>query len=320
MALGRKSIRRIAAGLLSGSLLLLATPDVASAAPDALRTYVLPGQNVLPEGVAVRGGTYYVTSTNGGAVYRGDLRQRRAEIFLPPGQHGRTFAAGIKATATRLVIAGGPTGLVSVYDRRNGSRVAQFSNDLPADQTFINDVAIAPNGDAYVTDSVRPVLYRIPAAKLARHRAGVQPLTVFRNFTGTALQYQDGFNANGIVATPDGRFVLVGQSNTGRLYRVRLADGAVSRVDIDGGALTAADGLVLLDFRVLYVVRNSFERVVEVRLGPSYGSGRVVSVTTSPAFQFPTTAAVAGNRLLLVNSQFGGPGEPPFTLTSIPLP
>lgn len=64
------------------------------------------------------GGVFYVTSTNGGAVYRGDLRDRRAEVFLPAGQRGRTFAVGIKATATRLVIAGGDTGLVSVYDRR----------------------------------------------------------------------------------------------------------------------------------------------------------------------------------------------------------
>ncbi len=52
----------------------------------------------------------------------------------------------------------------------------------------------------------------------------------------------------------------------------------------------------------------------------AYGSGRVVSVTGDRDFQTPTTAAVAGDRLLVVNSQFNGPGQPPFTLTSIPLP
>lgn len=319
MALRSTTAARIAAALVSTSMLL--APQAASAAPDALRTYVLPGAAVFPEGVTVLDGSYYATSTNGGAIYRGDLRQRRAEVFLPPGQHGRTAAIGLKATATRLVIAGGATGLVSVYDRRSGSRVAQFSNGASEQRpTFLNDVAIAPNGDAYVTDSVRPVLYRISAAQLARPVAGRQSLPVYRNFTGTALRYQSGFNVNGLVATPDGRFVIVAQSNTGKLYRVRLADRTVSRVDLGRALLTGADGLVLLDSRVLYVVRNALERVVEVRLGPVYGTGRVVSGTTDPAFQFPTTAAVAGDRLLVVNSQFAGPGEPPFTLTSIPLP
>lgn len=84
--------------------------------------------------------------------------------------------------------------------------------------------------------------------------------------------------------------------------------------------MTDNDGLVLLESRVLYVVRNSVEKVVEVRLAASYAGGQVVSVTGNRDFQTPTTAAVAGDRLLIVNSQFNGPGKPPFTLTSIPLP
>lgn len=313
-------LRRTLWTLVAGSAVLAALPGTASAAPDALRTYVLPGQAVFPEGVAVLGGTFYATSTNGGAVYRGDLRHRRAEVFIRPGPNGRTSTTGIKATATRLVIAGAQTGLVSVYDRRTGDRVAQFTNHASQRHpTFINDVAIAPNGDAYVTDSVRPVLYRIPAAKLAEAQAGRQPLRVFRHFTRTALPYRSGFNVNGIVATPDGRFVILGQSNTGKLFQVRLRDKQVRQVRI-GARLTNNDGLVLLTSRVLYVIRNAEERVVEVRLGPAYRSGRVVSSTGDRDFQTPTTGAVAGDRLLIVNSQFNGPGRPPFTLTSIPLP
>lgn len=313
-------IRHIVTALVA-SAALVGVAGAASAAPDTLRTYVLPGQAVFPEGVTVLGGIFYATSTNGGAVYRGDLRDRRAEVFLPAGQRGRTFAVGIKATATRLVIAGGDTGLVSVYDRRTGESVAQFTNGATkSSPTFLNDVAIAPNGDAYVTDSFRPVLYRIPAAQLARKQAGRQSLPVFRNFTGTPLKYEPGFNVNGIAATSDARFLIVGQSNTGKLYRVRLRDKEVTQVDLGGARLTDNDGLVLLESRVLYVVRNSVEKVVEVRLAASYAGGQVVSVTGNRDFQTPTTAAVAGDRLLIVNSQFNGPGKPPFTLTSIPLP
>lgn len=74
------------------------------------------------------GGIFYATSTNGGTVYRGDLRDRRAKVLFPGEQNGRTVAVGIKATATRLVVAGGGTGLVSVYNRVTGERVAQFTN------------------------------------------------------------------------------------------------------------------------------------------------------------------------------------------------
>jgi sugar lactone lactonase YvrE len=229
---------------------------------------------------------------------------------------------GIKATRNRLVVAGGATGLVSVYDRRSGDRVAQFTNRASqADPTFLNDVAIAPDGDAYVTDSVRPVLYRIPAAALTRAQAGHQQLRVFRSFKGTPLQYGPEFNVNGIVVSPGGRYAIVAQTSTGRLYRVRLGGAKTVRpVDLGGARLTSADGLVLLgESRRLYVVRNAVERIVEVRLRGKYASGRVVDSTTNPRFQTPTTAAVAGDRLLIVNSQFNGPGEPPFTLSSIPL-
>ena len=77
-----------------------------------------------------------------------------------------------------------------------------------------NDLAVTPRGDVYVTDSLRPVLYRIPAGE--RRTSGVEALPVALDFTGTALQYAPGFNVNGIDATV-GRLILV-QSNTGKLF------------------------------------------------------------------------------------------------------
>lgn len=290
-------------------------------------TYELPGRDVFPEGIALLSGTFYVTSTTDGTVFRGDVDRERAEVFLPGGRDGRTTAVGIKATADRLIIAGGGTGQVWVYDRTSGELVARFSNGLGGTpgRTFVNDVDVAPNGDVYVTDSVRPVLYRIPAAAIARCKPGtVQRLPVFRDFRGTALEYREGFNANGIVATPDARYVLVVQSNTGSLFRVRLSDRTVTRVALDE-PLPAGDGLDLADDRTLYAVRNAAERVVEVKLSPAYRRGRTVSSTTDGSFRFPTTVAIAGDRLLLVNSQFdqrGEGGDPvePFTVSAIPLP
>ena len=173
--------------------------------------------------------------------------------------------------------------------------------------------------DAYLTGFTNSKIYRIPAAGLEGGQSGVQRLKVFLNFRGTSFPVEE-FSANGIAVTSDGRFLIVTHFSAGRLYRVRLSDGQVRRVDLHGQALAGPDGITLTESNVLYVVEANESRIAEVRLSHSYGSGRVVSRTTSPGFQCPTSAAIAGDRLLVANSQFCGPDEPPYTIASIPLP
>jgi Cu-Zn family superoxide dismutase len=197
--------------------------------------------------------------------------------------------------------------------------VASYSNGGPAaGATFLNDVAIDRAGTAYVTDSNRPVLYRITGAG----KGTPGPLEEYVDFTGTPFAYGPGFNANGIAVTPEGRYAVVVQSSTGKLFRVDLVTKAVRQVDLGGATVVNGDGIEL-DGRTLYVVRNSDELVVTVRLSGDLASGRVVRATTDPALQYPTTVASARGRLLLVNSQFdqrGGDPVEPFTVASIPRP
>ena len=76
--------------------------------------------------------------------------------------------------------------------------------------------------------------------------------------------------------------------------------------------------MVLTDDNVLYVVRPFGSLVAKFRLDARYDRGRLLSETTDPTFHGPTTAAIAGDRLLVVNSQFsGGPPAPPWTVSSI---
>ena len=105
----------------------LAIPAAAVAAvPDR---YILPGDAVFPEGVATRPGTdeFYVTSTSDGTVFRGRLGQERTSVFLPARRDGRVNAVGIRATRDRLVVAGGTTGRVFVYDLSTRRLVRRFS-------------------------------------------------------------------------------------------------------------------------------------------------------------------------------------------------
>ena len=294
-----------------------------SAAPLPTR-YVLPGQDVFPEGVTAVDGTFYVTSTTNGAVFRGRLGNSQTQVFLPGGRDGRTTAVGLEVTpdGSRLVVAGGSTGQVFVYDTSDGSLVAKFSNGGDASGTFLNDVAFDAAGNAYITDSVSPVLYRVPAAQIASGTGRSRPLQPFVQFTGTAFSYVDGFNANGIVVTEDGRFALVVQSQTGRLFRIGLRDKSVRRVQLGSATLKNGDGLEL-DGRTLYAVRNANTLIVKLRLAPDALSATLVSNSSDASLRYPTTAALAGGRLLVVNSQFdqrGGDPVEPFTVSSLPRP
>jgi hypothetical protein len=153
---------------------------------------------VFPEGVDTFGRYFYVTSTTDGTVFRGVIgRDEVAEVFLPGREDGRTTAVGIEATEDLLLVAGGGTGMLFVYDRQTGEFLGAHSNGLSSG-TFINDIAVAPNGDVYVTDSAQDVVYRVPEDEVGEGA----PLEVFASFAG--IDPRGAFNANGIAVTNNG--------------------------------------------------------------------------------------------------------------------
>ena len=281
--------------------------------------YVLPGEQVFPEGVAYRSdtGDFYVGSTTDGTVFQGNVDgdSKEAEVFLEPESDGRTTAIGMEVDEEgRLFIAGGETGRIFVYDTESADLVRRL--DTPdAEATFLNDVAVTPDGDAYFTDSMRPVLFRVTSTA-----DGVGEAEPWLNFEGTPAEYEEGFNLNGIDATEDGRYLVAVQSNTGELFRIDSKE--VVEINLGGETLTNGDGL-LLDGHTVYVVRNEQELIVPVKLSGEYISGEVGEPFTDPSFAFPTTIAKTDGRLLVVNSQFDkqeGEPELPFTVSSVEVP
>ena len=225
------------------------TQEVSSA-----ERYVLPGEQVFPEGVAYRSetGDFYVGSTTDGTVFRGNVEggPKEAKVFLEPESDGRTTAIGMEVDKERrLFIAGGETGRIFVYDIESANLVRRL--DTPdAEPTFLNDVAVTPNGGAYFTDSMRPVLFRVTSTD-----GGVGEAEPWLNLEGTPAEYEEGFNFNGIDATEDGRYLVAVQSNTGELFRIDTESKEVVEIDLGGETLANGDGL-LLDGRTVYVVRN----------------------------------------------------------------
>lgn len=150
------------------------------------------------------------------------------------------------------------------------------------------------------------MLYVVPLGRNGRPGpARTLPLT-------GELQYTTGFNVNGIEAAPDGRTLLLVQSNLGLLFTASARTGVTEQVDLGGASLTNGDGL-LRRGSVLYVVRNQLNEIAVIELGRRYASGTVTGTITDPNFRVPTTVAAFGSFLYAVNARFGTPPTPDTT-------
>jgi sugar lactone lactonase YvrE len=333
-----RSHRALAPALLASTLALILAATSGCEPPPSNNlpsTYTLPGDNTFPEGITAdaESGTYYVGSFTLGSVFRGRLTESNATVFLTSGQDGRSSATGLSLdrARNRLFVSGGPTGLAFAYDTTNGQLLGTFRTNVTPNPenptTLVNDVAVLPNGDAFFTDSLVPTLFRLPASAIGQG-TGTQDLEPWLDFTGTAFQYQYGsdflssINANGIVASADGQYLVVVQTNTGKLYRITVATKQVT--EITGVNIAGGDGLVLSQ-NTLYGVHQATPPVVRFTMAADLTSGTANPLPNLPTnLQAPTTAALAGNRLLVVNSQIdrllsGTAPTPPFTVTAIPL-
>jgi sugar lactone lactonase YvrE len=293
--------------------------------PDTSETildqYVFPGAAVFPEGVATveASRTYFVGSTADGTIFRGRFADSIPTVLSPGGSDQRSTVVGIKVDGKgRLFAAGGASGMVYVYDT-SGTFLARLSRgvEVEDDTSFINDLAVSPSGAVYATDSRDSVLYRII------ENGSQFQMEPWLSFAGTPLVYSQGFNLNGIVATSDGKYLLTVQSNRGKLYRITIADKSITEIAVTGDSLTNGDGL-LLEGQTLYVVRNQNGQIVKLNMTADFSSATEVSRTTNASFNFPTTIASAGNRLMVVNGQLNkrqtGTQTLPFTLSTIPKP
>ena len=276
----------------------------------ATRDYPLPGPQDFPEGVTYHPGkgVLLTGSARTGDIYAVNPQSGAVSIFSKGGALGRSSALGLKVDRQgRVWVAGGATGAVSVLSP-DGAPVATVMTP-PSPDPYLNDLAIAPGGGVYVTDSTRPVLWYIGADFRAMP---------WLDLTHTPIRYGPGINLNGIVLTPDNRSLLTIQLNTGDLWRIDLRSKAVKRV---ASGLTRGDGL-LLDGHTLYVARNAEQVVAKVQLSADYGSGQLVAQEPLNGLRFPSTLASLGSDLIVVQSQLnklqGGVPETPFRLTRFP--
>ncbi len=161
----------------------------------------------------------------------------------------------------------------------------------------------------------------LTSAKTRKHQGSARAATTIP-ITG-AFQYDDDpatNEANGIVALPSGKQLIVVQSRTGKLFKVDARTGNSVEVPVDGGPLANGDGLLLFG-RWLFVVQNRLNQIAVVKLDRNFAQGKVKQTITSPQFRVPTTLALNRFGLYTVNARFGTPATPDadYDIVRVPL-
>jgi sugar lactone lactonase YvrE len=288
--------------LLSVVLVAVAFPAGVGAAERFPKLISLP-DGWQPEGIVTgQGPVLYAGSLAGLGIYEVDLRTGEGQL-LTAGEGRTTVGLSFDQRTNYIFVAGGPDGSAYVFDAVSGELVRTYTFD---DAEFVNDVIVTRRA-AYFTDSFRSVLYRVelgPGGRLLDQGA-VETIQLGDDFESVP----GAFNANGIEATPDGKSLIVVNSEVGTLYRVDPDTGEATEIDLGGESVTSGDG-ILLQGKTLYVLRNQLNQIAVIRLSPDLSSGTLIDTITDDNFDVPTTLALSGSRLYAVNARFGTPPTP----------
>jgi streptogramin lyase len=272
-------------------------------APAALAESALPDKIALPngfapEGIEIAGGkTFYVGSTQTGAIYSGSLRTGVGRILIPGAAAGARSATGIEYEHGKLWVAGAAGGTARVYDVKTHALVREY-HLAPTSSTFINDVVVTKDA-AFFTDSQRPVISRIAIG----HDGAPGTLTHIA-LSGDYHHLAGQFNLNGIVATADGKHLIAVSTAGRKLYLINPATGSAKTIATGSYTVVNGDGL-MLDGKLLYVVQNQSNLIAIFHLSDDLHKAAYITAINDPDLEVPTTIDRVGNRVYAVNARFG---------------
>jgi DNA-binding beta-propeller fold protein YncE len=204
--------------------------------------------------------------------------------------------------------AAGPKKLagIGIYDLSSGKAIDYVDLAALSDGPhLLNGIALDPQGNAYVTDSFSPRIYKVSP----EGRAGI--------FLEDARFAGAGVNLNGLAVHPDG-YLLVVKKSEGVLFKVPLDRPAgVSKVAIDQ-TFIGGDGLTLVGKRDMVIIANrtpehSSDAAFSLASEDGWATAKVAA--RQPLGDvYPTTAVVRKGTLYLVHSRLGrliaaAPGE-----------
>lgn len=283
-----------------------ATPDMILL-PDTI-TFKPETPGLMPEGVVwdAEHERFLVGSLLLGTIYSVTPHEDGTadiEPFIQDKDLRSTVGLEVDAENNRLLVTnsasdafmGGPGAAgLAAYDLDTGERayLVDFTPLYESKSNFANDVTVDDEGNAYVTNSFAPVLYKVTPEGEASVLIE-DPLLGAQFLGGNGIVYDDGV-------------LLVANSGTTSLLRVTLGDTVeVAPVDLD--IPFGADGMILGEDGTLYgVQRGSDDKqtVVAAVSDDDWATGTVTTVveTTDAA----TTITMVGETPYYINAYLNG--------------
>lgn len=188
-----------------------------------------------------------------------------------------------------------PFNALAAYDLTSGNRLflSHLPSFKPSDQPVANDVAVDPTGNAYVTNSGDNYIWKV--------NTNGEP-SIFSNspkFTEPTVDSNTPYSycgINGIAyISNDNSYLLVVQSNTGKIFKVDADDGtAVEIVKLDKD-LTCPDGVSLRSDGVILVVSPEGNKLWFLKSDDGWVEGVVLDEIDLDLEGYPTSVVVRDN-------------------------
>ena len=306
---------------LLAALLSFALGAVVHAATKPLPDVVIDDTNVYPESMsASRDGTLYIGSMKG-VIFRAPPGSPKAEPWVrPTPQNGLLSLLGVLADdrSGTLWICSSPTPLrnppavgtaaLMAFDLKTGSQKGSYP--FPAPASVCNDITIAHDGTAYVSDT--------PNGRILKLARGAKSLDIF-------AQDERLKGIDGLVLSGDG-VLYVNIVTRGLLLRVdRKRDGSVGEITqlTTSAPLGAPDGFRLIRNRTFLLAEGSAGRVDEVKIEGDHADVRVLreGLLSPPAVTRvgQTAYGLEGKIGYLIDPKLKGQDPGQFIAHAIPL-
>lgn len=305
---------------------LLVLPMLSVSAGDPAFPKIVPAlEGAPPEGFTIGKGHMAYNGGIDGSIYKMNLRNGKGEILVPAEPDFDVFAGDCYKLGMRvdprsnyLFVAGCINGDAYVFDADSGEEIMKYQLD-DSGFSVINDIAITRNS-VYFTDFGQPFIYRLPLTKNGRIPEDSGAATAIP-LTG---DFEAGDNligrfANGIVATPDGKTLIVGNSGSSKIFKVDPTTGHADEIIVDPPLLglldgSFLDGIVMYD-GVLFILSPgqtaAGDLVQVVALADDMLSGTFLGTIADSDMDGVASGAMHGDSLYVNNARYGNfPGLP----------
>lgn len=295
--------------------------------PFPKRVPVLDGS--YHEGFAIGRGTTAFSGSPDGSIYKVDLRSGNGEILVDAIDPLDCFNLGMRVDrrTNYLFVANCYFGTATVYDPDAGGDPIMVYQLDDSGAGLINDLAITQDA-VYFTDFWQPFIYRLPLSKNGRIPEGADAATAIP-LTGDFEVGDNVFGAfaNGIVATPDGKTLIIGNSGTSKIFRVDPATGHADEIIIDPPLQEGfLDGIVFRD-GILYILTPydpAPEDLIQVvLLSDDMLTGTLLGTITDEDMDGVASGALHGDSLYVNNARYNTliagelTPETPFWITKL---